>query len=139
MNGAPGGEAVLGRRVAAGALDLLAVAQITIPVALIAGQTPASLSGSAFIWWIILAGAYYAVPEAIWGTSLFKRVVGLRVQRAGGGHPKPWQIGVRTIVRVIDLLPIAYLLGFIVILASGARQQRLGDLAARTKVVARTR
>ena len=138
MNGASSGEAVLGRRAAAGILDLLAVAQLTIPVALIAGQAPAYLSGSAFLSWLAVAFAYYAVPEAIWGTSLFKRVVGLRVTRTDGGRPKAWQIAVRTIVRVIDLLPIVYILGFIVILVSGSRQQRLGDLAARTTIALRT-
>lgn len=137
MDGPPGGDAVLGRRAAAGILDLLAVAQLTVPVALIAGQAPAYLSRSAFLSWLALAFAYYAVPEAIWGTSLFKRVVGLRVTRTDGGRPKPWQIAVRTIVRVIDLLPILYILGFVVILIGGSRQQRLGDLAARTTIVPR--
>ena len=56
-----------------------------------------------------------------------------------GGRPRPWQIAARTVVRVIDLLPGFYVLGFIVIHLSGARQQRLGDVAARTTVVANTR
>jgi uncharacterized RDD family membrane protein YckC len=36
---------------------------------------------------------------------------------------------------VLDALPFLYLLGFLVVLLSGRRRQRIGDLAARTRVV----
>jgi hypothetical protein len=38
------------------------------------------------------------------------------------------------LVRVVDWLPAFYLVGFISMLATGARRQRLGDLAADTRI-----
>jgi hypothetical protein len=38
------------------------------------------------------------------------------------------------LVRVVDWLPAFYLVGFIAMLATGARRQRLGDLAADTRI-----
>ena len=51
--------------------------------------------------------------------------------RAG---PAPGSVGLRTVLRVVDGLPFLYLVGFVAMLATGARRQRLGDLAARTLV-----
>jgi uncharacterized RDD family membrane protein YckC len=45
---------------------------------------------------------------------------------------------VRNLVRFIDWLPALYLIGFISAFATGPRRQRLGDLAAKTHVVAIT-
>jgi uncharacterized RDD family membrane protein YckC len=39
------------------------------------------------------------------------------------------------VLRIVDGLPVAYLLGLIVILATGKRRQRIGDLAGDTTVV----
>ena len=63
-----------------------------------------------------------------------KLLVGLRVVRAGGGRPSVWKVATRTVLRVVDWLPLLYLVGFIAMLATGARRQRLGDLAAGTGI-----
>ena len=39
-------------------------------------------------------------------------------------------------LRVVDQIPFMYLLGFVVMLATGKQRKRIGDIAARTRVVA---
>ena len=55
----------------------------------------------------------------------------LRVVRADGRPAGMGEVAVRTVLRVID----NYLVGLIVMLATGERRQRIGDLAAGTIVV----
>jgi hypothetical protein len=47
-------------------------------------------------------------------------------------------VAIRTVVRVVDWLPLLYLVGFLTMLATGARRQRLGDLAAGTGIARAT-
>ena len=68
------------------------------------------------------------------GQTLGKKLLGIRVARLDGGTPTTGNIVLRTILRPIDGLPFAYLLGLIVILATGQRRQRIGDLAGGTTV-----
>jgi hypothetical protein len=60
--------------------------------------------------------------------------VGLRVVGRDGGRPPAAAVAICTLLRIVDWLPLLYLVGFITMLATGARQQRLGDLAARTGI-----
>jgi uncharacterized RDD family membrane protein YckC len=85
---------------------------------------------------ILLAWAlyYYFACESGGGQTIGKRVMRLRVVRADGGHAGMGEIFVRTILRVIDGIAF-YLVGLIVMLVTGKRRQRLGDLAAGTVVV----
>ena len=55
--------------------------------------------------------------------------------RTDGSRPGAGQIATRTVLRLIDGI-FFYLVGFVAILATGHRRQRLGDLAAKTTVVA---
>lgn len=68
------------------------------------------------------------------GRTPGKRWNGLRVVRSGG-HPITFlPSAVRNILRLVDLLPAAYVVGCISVLVT-ARNQRLGDLAAGTLVI----
>ena len=69
------------------------------------------------------------------GRTPGKRWTGLRVVRAGGQPVNFVTSAIRNLVRPVDFLPSAYLVGIASILAT-KRNQRLGDLAAGT-VVAR--
>jgi uncharacterized RDD family membrane protein YckC len=69
------------------------------------------------------------------GRTPGKRWTGLRVVRAGGQPVNFVTSAIRNLIRPIDFLPSAYLLGIASILVT-KRNQRLGDLAAGT-VVAR--
>jgi uncharacterized RDD family membrane protein YckC len=54
-------------------------------------------------------------------------------RRIAAGLIDTGAIVLRTLLRVVDWLPF-YLVGFIVVLATGSRRRRLGDLAAKTSV-----
>lgn len=68
------------------------------------------------------------------GRTPGKRWTGLRVVRVGGGPVTFTASAIRNVVRLIDMLPGAYAVGIVAILAS-AKNQRLGDMAAGTLVI----
>jgi uncharacterized RDD family membrane protein YckC len=102
----------------------------------LAGNGTMTTSTTAVAWpWLVLLGiTYFAVPEAMFGASPGKRVMGLRVVRADGRWLSIRDVVIRNVLKPVDFLPILYLLGGALVLATGAAQ-RLGDLAAGTTVV----
>lgn len=73
--------------------------------------------------------------EWLWrGQTLGKRLLRLRVMDAQGLQLQFSQVVIRNLLRAVDGLPMAYLVGGIACLVS-QRAQRLGDLAANTIVV----
>ena len=77
---------------------------------------------------------YFIVAERLsGGRSIGKWLVGLRVVGAHGALSARASL-LRNLLRVIDVLPTSYLVGFVAMLAS-ARRQRLGDLVAGTLVI----
>ncbi len=81
--------------------------------------------------------AYPILCEWLWrGQTIGKRLLHLRVVDAGGLKLRPSQVVVRNLLRAVDALPLAYLLGGLFCLAT-RRGQRLGDLAAGTVVTRR--
>jgi uncharacterized RDD family membrane protein YckC len=77
---------------------------------------------------------YYFALESGGGQTLGKKLLKLRVVRADGRPAGMREIAVRTVLRVVDGVG-GYIVGLIVMLATGQRRQRLGDLAAGTIVV----
>ncbi len=67
------------------------------------------------------------------GQTLGKRLFGLRVIDMHGLRLEPAQIVIRNLLRLVDALPMFYLVGGIAALVS-RNGQRLGDLAANTVV-----
>jgi hypothetical protein len=68
------------------------------------------------------------------GRTLGKRASGLRVVRSGGRPVTLARSALRNVLRIVDILPVYYGLGMLVIFIS-PRNQRLGDLAAGTLVI----
>jgi uncharacterized RDD family membrane protein YckC len=131
---------ILGRRIAAGLLDVVVLLVLIVPVGVVFGQAHAGhgsagvmLHGASVVVWVLLALAYYFFTEASSGQTLGKRVVGVRVTRLDGATPSTAAIALRTVLRVVDFLPAFYLLGLLFVLL-GARRQRIGDLVAGTVV-----
>jgi uncharacterized RDD family membrane protein YckC len=138
-------------RVLAVGVDLLVLSLVTLAVNAVFGVTRV-ISGSpgagpdgtfsAFTtttdvgwgWLALLWLVYYIGLEALFGASVGKWAVGLRVTDLAGRLPGLRAIVVRNILRVVDVLPAGYLLGGGVALGS-PRRQRLGDHLARTVVV----
>lgn len=132
---------VLGRRIGAGLIDLLIVFVLLVVVGVAFGQSETSgtgasvqLEGASAIVFLALMLLYYGGLEAMSGQTIGKRVMGIRVVRADGGPAGAGQIALRTILRLIDGI-LLYLVAIVVIVATGRRRARLGDLAGRTAVV----
>jgi uncharacterized RDD family membrane protein YckC len=119
------------RRVAAAIVDLLIVSVGAMAI-LVAGD---SLSGDrqGALGAVILGWAlyYFFALESGEGQTVGKKLMKIRVVRADGRPAGMREVAVRTVLRVID----NYLVGLIVMLATGDRRQRIGDLAAGTIVV----
>ncbi len=98
------------------------------------GATPFVLAGTGFLSFCVIA-LYYTLLEAFWrGQTLGKRWLGIRVIREGG-YPISFSTSVvRNVVRLIDFLPVYYMIGLTVMLID-RKSRRLGDLAAGTLVV----
>jgi uncharacterized RDD family membrane protein YckC len=124
------------RRVLAALVDLVVI----FAGGFVLGMITAAVNGTDAEWGgsmqaISLAWAlyYYFAFESGAGQTLGKKLLKLRVVRADGGPAGMRDIAVRTVLRVIDGL-FLYLVGLIVMLVTGERRQRLGDLAAGTVV-----
>jgi len=137
----PSPEDLLGLRIAAALIDLVLLAGVLVILSAAVGQTSVSggsfnvsLSGAWGLVFLAIVLLYYFALEAWAGQTLGKRLFGLQVLRAGGTRPSAGAVALRTLLRIVDWLPLLYLVGFIAVLATGTRRQRLGDLAARTAI-----
>jgi len=89
----------------------------------------------AALGWFVLSWGYDIVCEARWrGQTLGKKLLRLRVVDERGFRLGISQIILRNLLRIVDALPVAYLVGGLAALIN-RRGQRLGDLAAGTLVI----
>lgn len=87
------------------------------------------------VWGFLVIFGYDTLWETFAsGRTPGKRLAGLRVVKASGAPVTFLSSAVRNLLRIIDFLPWAYLVGIITVLAT-EKNQRLGDLAAGTIVV----
>jgi uncharacterized RDD family membrane protein YckC len=83
----------------------------------------------------VLSFGYGAFCELLFnGQTMGKRVMRIRVMDERGLRLRPSQVIIRNLVRIADMLPLAYAVGGLFCLFS-KRCQRLGDFAAGTVVV----
>lgn len=91
----------------------------------------AALAIAMFLVWY----GYFVYFETVWsGQTPGKRQARLRAVQEDGLPVTFTSAAIRNLVRIIDFLPIMYVLGTIVVLF-GSRNKRLGDIAAGTVVV----
>jgi uncharacterized RDD family membrane protein YckC len=132
---------LLGRRILAGFIDIFIATVIWEAIGLLPGTSSmsfkslAGLENVGTLIWLAAVVAYYYGCEAATGQTIGKRFVGIRVTSDGGTDASHKQIAIRTLLRLVDGLPLLYGLGLLVILGTGDRRKRLGDLAGRTTVV----
>ena len=99
------------------------------------GQVSASMTGLPFILYLLIVFGYFTLMEGYLGQTVGKMLLGIKVIREHDGEVPGLRVAaIRTILRLIDVLPFAYLVGYIAVLIS-AKNQRLGDMAAHTLVV----
>jgi uncharacterized RDD family membrane protein YckC len=139
---ATGDVHVTGRRVLAIIVDGLVLGVLFWVLSLIfgtssaeGGMASASLGTLGTLLYAILAFAYFTLLEGNRGQTLGKMLLGIKVVREDNGEvPGLGAAAIRTVLRLIDVLPFAYLVGYISILIT-SKNQRLGDMAANTLVV----
>jgi uncharacterized RDD family membrane protein YckC len=117
------------RRVLAALIDVALLVPVAVFMSILFGGFTDAAAALTLGW----ALYYYFALESDHGQTIGKRVMKLRVARADGGPLDPGRVAVRTILRPVDAIG-AYLLGLIVMIATGQRRQRIGDLAAGTVV-----
>ena len=104
-------------------------------LAVIADRFQVGLSGTAIlsifgIGIFLFLCAYYIFFETIWnGQTPGKRLIGIRMVRAGGRPIGFLASTIRNFIRLADFLPILYGVGALVMFVDH-RSRRLGDLAA---------
>ena len=100
------------------------------------GQLPSpQVLGLVAAGWFFSQFLLFAVQEAIFdGRTYGKRLMGIRVVDAHGQPPGFVAAALRNLLRPIDNLPYGFAVGTLLVLQS-ASGQRLGDLAAGTRVV----
>jgi uncharacterized RDD family membrane protein YckC len=119
-----------------GAAIATSASLITIVTTFLALLSPDFADMLSVILYAVISVGYGIFTEWTWrGQSLGKRLLRLRVIDASGLKLQLSQIIIRNLLRPVDLLPAAYLLGGIFAFCS-RRGQRLGDLAANTVVIA---
>jgi len=122
----PTGPELDNRRVAAALIDLL------VPLA---GLAAANVAGLPLTLGVVLVGVgwtlyYFFALESGDGQTLGKRAMNLRVVSADGKPASMEQIAKRTAIRIVD----GHIVGLIVMLVTGDRRLRLGDILAGTVV-----
>jgi len=133
---------VTGRRVLAIIVDGLLLSVLFWVISMLfgsssaeGGQVSASMTGLPFILYLLIVFGYFTLVEGYLGQTVGKMLLGIKVIREDDGEVPGLKVAaIRTILRLIDVLPFAYLVGFIAVLIS-AKNQRLGDMAAHTLVV----
>ncbi len=87
-------------------------------------------------WQVAIATGYFLLFEVLFRATPGKLLLGLRVVALDGARAPAADIFLRNLVRIIDALPIWYLVGGLLVLFT-RRHQRLGDFAGHTRVVGR--
>ena len=137
---------VTGRRIVAALLDLIPLVVLFLVMAAAFGESgktadegdgnmySVSLNGWPFVLYIFLSWAYFVVFEGLTARTLGKFLLGLKVVKLDGGRYDWKAVLLRNVLRVVDGLPVLYIVGLVTV-AVTQRNQRLGDLAAGTLVV----
>jgi uncharacterized RDD family membrane protein YckC len=108
------------------------IGKVTPIVAAVSADWVVAISVISFF---AISMGYGMTLEWFWrGQTLGKRVLGLRVVDAGGLKLEFSQIAIRNLLRLVDAIPLLYLVGGAAVLLT-RDAQRLGDLAANTIVI----
>jgi len=92
------------------------------------------LQGSYIILVSFIPLLYFILLEGIFGQTLGKKLVKIRVT-GEKGEKLTWKASItRNILRIIDILPTLYIIGAITIYFT-KKDQRLGDIIAKTTVI----
>ncbi len=130
----------VGSRAAALFVDVILQALVALLVLLLASAIGGGPGLAVFsIGSFLIVFGYPTLAEALVdGQTLGKRLFSIAVVRTDGTPVRFLGAVIRNVLRVIDLLPGPYFVGLVAVLST-KRSQRIGDLAAGTLVIHRSR
>jgi uncharacterized RDD family membrane protein YckC len=100
--------------------------------ALMTGDITSLLLGWLFI--MVVTWLYYILLEGLYGTTIGKKLIGIKVVDDRGRVPGIVPALIRNVLRIVDILPQFYIIG-IVLIFTNDDNQRLGDMVGGTYVV----
>jgi len=121
-----------GKRVVAALIDSLIAGVVLELILLLVHQRflgPLVVSAE----FLVVTFLYYFAQEAVFASTVGKNLVGLRVVGNNGDPVATREALIRNLLRIVDWLPMLYLMGALAIILSG-KKQRFGDVAAGTVV-----
>jgi len=134
---APAGPQLDNRRVLAGVVDLAIIVAGGFALGTVLAFATGGEAGLSRGMILAIAGwalFYHFAFESADSQSVGKKLMNLRVVRVDGAPPEMGDVARRTLLRVVDG-PLVPLVGLIVMMVTGERRQRVGDLVAGTMVV----
>ena len=111
-------------------LIIIAVMMLSIPIK----YAPSAMQLLMAVAIFPLIFLYFILLEHLTGQTIGKKIMKIAVINQHGKKPTIKQAVIRNILRIIDSLPIFYILGVLLILLT-KQKQRLGDIIAHTIVV----
>ena len=89
-----------------------------------------------YFWLAVTIIAYFTFFEALFGATPGKALLRLHVVMLDGGRPTLGALLMRNVLRLVDALPVLYIVGLLVA-QSTLHEQRIGDVVANTTVIPR--
>jgi len=123
---------VIWRRVVAIIIDVVLIGVVSTVIIGVLGQIRLAVLGNLF--GLIIGFGYYIYLEGTYGQTIGKMALDIVVVTEDGGPIDYGPAAIRTLLRIVDILPAFYLIGFVAMLVTD-RKQRLGDIVADTVVV----
>lgn len=144
----------LGKRASATLIDFILVSALQYWLSLVFGVYQPVASGSdtalingdgmvlyvgqaatlSYFWLAIIIIAYFTFFEALFGATPGKGLLRLQVVNLDGGRPTVRALLTRNVFRLVDALPLLYIVGGLVA-QSTVHEQRVGDIIAGTTVI----
>ncbi|WP_336337507.1 RDD family protein [Haloarcula brevis] len=123
---------VVWRRIVAIIIDIVLIGVVSSAITGVLGQVRLAVLGSLF--GLLIGFGYYIYLEGTYGQTIGKMALGIVVVTEDGDPIEYGPAAIRTLLRIVDVLPAFYLIGIVAVLVTD-RKQRLGDIVADTVVV----
>ena len=127
---------VSGRRILAAFIDFIPLVALYFATFFALKDVPRTQTSYIvlFSFLSVFPWGYYVILEGVTATTLGKMIMGLKVVKPNGERYGWGSVLIRNTMRIVDGLPLFYLVGMIC-LGLTQKNQRLGDLAANALVV----
>lgn len=123
---------VVWRRAVAVIIDIVLIAIVNGAISGVLSRAGLAVLGGVVA--LAISFGYYIYLEGNYGQTIGKMALGVVVVTEDGGPIDYRPAAIRTVLRIVDILPFLYLVGIVAVLLTD-REQRLGDIVADTVVV----